>query len=109
MNRPLAFLTALLVVTAAGCSWVPRSVEILDVWVLSDGRTLEISVASCNADHGIEVQEDLQTVAVWVTAANDSGDDCADGITIELEAPLGDRTFVDGHDLDTLEVRREDS
>jgi len=98
----IALLAALV---AAGCSWVPRSVEILDVFVLPDGRTLEMYVASCNAEHNIEVQEDGESVAVWVTAVNDSNDDCADAVTIELRAELGDRVFVDGHDLGVLEVQ----
>jgi hypothetical protein len=96
---------ALLSLALAGCSWVPRSVEILDVRLLDDGRTLELSVASCNAEHGIEVQEDPESVAIWITAANDTDDDCADGITIELQAVLGDRPVVAGHDLDVLDVR----
>lgn len=102
MLRRVAPLAALLVL--AGCAWLPKSVEILDVTVLEDGRTLELSVASCNADHTVEVQEDAESVAISVTAANDTDDDCADGITVELRAVLGDRSVVDGHDLEVLEV-----
>jgi len=99
----------LVAVLVAGCGWVSKSVEILDVGVSEDGLTLELSVATCSADLSIEIQEDRETVAVWVSAKDGADADCSDGVTIELMAPFGDRMFIDGHDFTEIDVRVNDS
>ncbi len=61
-----------------------------------DGRTLELGVGSCNAQHTVEVQESADEVRVTVTASGGDGNDCMDGVTVVLRDTLGDRTLVDG-------------
>jgi hypothetical protein len=64
----------------------------------ADGTRLTLSIESCNAkeiDIAVEESADEVVVAARVTdPAN--GDDCADGATVTLAAPLGDRRLVDG-------------
>ena len=88
----------------AGCGLIAKSVPILDARVSQDGLRLEVSVASCNADLSFEMQEDETSVALWVTARNDTSDDCADGLVVELERPLGGRILIDGHDFTEVEI-----
>jgi len=107
---PLGRLTVVATLSAllAGCGWVSRSVEILHVSVSPDGMTIEMSVAACNADLSVDVLETPESVAVYVTALDETDADCADGFTIELEAPLGERIFIDRHDFTEVEVLPSD-
>jgi hypothetical protein len=104
-----AAAVGLAAVMAAGCGWVSKSVEILDVAASPDGLALELTVASCSAEFRVEIQEDAETVAVWVSSRNGMEPDCAGGVTVQLEAPIEGRSFVDGHDFTEVEVRTGDS
>jgi hypothetical protein len=86
-------------VVLAGCGWVAKSVPVLNVQASADGLTLEVTVATCNAELSIDIKEDYQSVTLFVTARQGSDADCADGITAELENPLSGRKVIDGHDF----------
>jgi len=101
----IAVSSALLAMVVAGCGLLSKSVEILDVGVSEDGLTLELRVASCSADLSIEIQEDGETVAVWVSAKDGEDPGCSGEVTIELMAPLDGRSFIDGHDFTEINVQ----
>ena len=69
--------------------------------------TLDVTVASCNAELSIDLKEDYQSVTLYVTARQGTDADCADGITIVLESPLGGRQVIDGHDFTEIEVAQQ--
>lgn len=73
-------------------------VRIIDAVVIGDGSRLEISVASCSASGlraTVAERPDRITVDVRKQRTTGGGDACADGVTIDLEEPLGDRVLVD--------------
>lgn len=65
---------------------------------------LGLSIEACNAARKeADVVETAEEVVITVTSFDDSeGDDCADGVDVELGAPLGSRTLIDGSDGDRL-------
>jgi hypothetical protein len=68
---------------------------------------LEVNVASCNENPTAEVVESDTEVRVQVTSGRWLGrnaDDCADGVVVTLNAPLGTRTVVDETSGQTVEV-----
>jgi hypothetical protein len=69
-----------------------------DLW--EDGRTLSLSIPSCNAEEiTAEVDETDTAVTITVSATNpDDGSECLDSTIIELDEPLGSRTLIDGID-----------
>jgi hypothetical protein len=97
-----AGVLALLLAATAGCGEDRRQVAIFDV--SPDGPTrLVLSVESCNASPRAHVDEHDDRVVVTVTADDrDDMDDCADGVVVELDEPLGDRELVDGSTGDAV-------
>jgi hypothetical protein len=91
-----------LVVLLAGCSTNPA---INEVYLRSDGVTIEFGVGSCNADLDAEVVESDTTVEVTITAENDTSQDCADLVVITLDRPLGERELVNGSTGEVLDVQ----
>jgi hypothetical protein len=68
---------------------------------------LELNVASCNENPTADVVESDTEVRVQVTSGRWLGrnaDDCADGVVVTLNAPLGTRTVVDQSTGQVLEV-----
>jgi hypothetical protein len=73
---------------------------------LQGTRTLLISVDACDADHN-QVSVDETAQAVTVTVVTDDppgGTDCADGVRVELDAPLAARDLIDGSTGEVVEV-----
>jgi hypothetical protein len=73
---------------------------------------LELNVASCNETPTAEVVESDTEVRVQVTSGHwlgRNGGDCADGVVVTLEAPLGARTVVDQSTGQTVQVSRADN
>ena len=72
---------------------------------------LRVGVASCNADPEVvlfrETDDDVQIKVVsskWPFRGG--GDDCQDGVIVQLQQPLGDRVVVDKHTGQPVNVRR---
>jgi hypothetical protein len=76
-----------------------------DLW--EDGRTLSLSIPSCNAEEiTAEVEETDTAVTITVSVTNpDDGSECLDSTIIELDEPLGSRTLIDGTTDDEITVR----
>ncbi len=71
--------------------------EILSATLLSETR-LALAVGSCNAT-SIDVdtvESDVEVVITLRSHDDAATEDCADGTTVTLAEPLGDRTLVDG-------------
>jgi hypothetical protein len=108
VNRTVVVgLTVLLAAGTAllGCGG-RRDARIIDA-VLQGDRTLVLTISACNAnDNRTETAEERDTVTVAVTTDDPpGGDDCADGVVVELAGPLGDRALVDGSTGDQVKVR----
>lgn len=101
-----------LLVLAAAVVWSivvgadPRRVADLrgPVFVSADDRTLSVSVPSCNGEPSALVDEGADTVTIEVTTDPSSQDDCLDGVTVQLAAPLDGRRVVDGRSGDLLQT-----
>jgi hypothetical protein len=89
-------VTALLAVTLAACA-TTREAALLDARLRSDDRVVDIVAAACNPHHtDVTVDEAPGEVQVLVTVTDPSeNEDCATGVAIELDDPLGDRAVVD--------------
>jgi hypothetical protein len=82
------------------------------VGVSPDGLTIQLEVASCNADLQAEVAETPQRVIVRVFAWNNTRDGCSDGHVVELKDPLGNRSLIDastGAEIDVPPIPGEHS
>ena len=76
-----------------------------------DSTRLELNVASCNENPTAEAVESDTEVRVRVTSGRWLGrnaDDCADGVVVTLNAPLGTRTVVDQSTGETVAVSPAD-
>lgn len=98
---------AVLLLTLVACS--PGRGEVPISEARADGETssvLELGVSSCNGDPDAEVTETPDAITVTVTAdlPGSNSDDCADGMTIPLSEPLGQRKVVDGATGQTLDI-----
>jgi hypothetical protein len=73
---------------------------------LQDPRTLLLSVGACHAEHNrASVNESAQTVTIPVVTDDPAaGADCADGLRVVLNEPLGARDLVDGSTGELVEV-----
>lgn len=89
---------------AAGCGWVPRTVEVTGARISPDGLTLELSAATCGAGLTVEVTEDRRALGVEVLARGGGEGDCTDTVVVELLRPLGGRALVDLSRLAEVEV-----
>jgi hypothetical protein len=65
---------------------------------LEDPKTLQLMIDTCNADLVLKVTETADDVRIAVTGDEpDDPGDCADGRTVRLTKPLGDRTVTDAN------------
>jgi len=108
-NRTVAVGLAVLLAASTvllGCGG-RRDARIVDA-VLEGERTLVLNIDACNADENrVATTEDWETVRVSVTTDDaPGGDDCADGVRVELAAPLGDRELIDETTGEPVEVRQ---
>jgi hypothetical protein len=64
------------------------------------GYALEVGLATCNAEVGVDIEEHADRIVLhpkrhdrhlWVTGS----DDCQDIVRVELKSPLGSREVVD--------------
>lgn len=84
-----------------------REVEILDAQP-TGSSTLVLTISACNADSNkVDVVERAEEVVLTVTTDDPvGGDDCADGVTVDLREPLADRRIVDGTTRAAVELSR---
>lgn len=95
-------LVVLLLMTV-GCGLLAEQVPITEATLSDDGRTLELGVASCNAEHTVEVDEQAaDQVRVTVTARGGDGNDCMDVVTVVLQKELDGRALVDAWSGDVV-------
>jgi hypothetical protein len=95
---------ALAAVVLSACS--TTRAHIVEASARADGRTLNLTVGSCNADLTAEVEESPTQVTVTVIARDDTSDDCLDGLVVHLDHPLGHRQLLDGVTGDLVSVRQ---
>ena len=65
---------------------------------VSDGSTLQLGLATCNGDAELTKLDETSTEVRLLVVADEpgqDGDDCSDGMTITLSAPLGTRNVLD--------------
>jgi hypothetical protein len=91
-ERSLAGLACAAVVLVA-CS--TTRAHIMEASLGRHSRVLRLVVGSCNADLSAQIEESPSRVTVTVTARNNTGDDCADGLVVHLDQPLGERQLLD--------------
>lgn len=97
-------LPGLGIVTAA-CSLFPKEADITSASLEGEGSTqLALGLDTCNADLSAEVDETEHEIVISVTARNDSPDDCADQLIVDLTEPLGTRSVVDASDGEDVSV-----
>lgn len=109
MRRWLAI--ALLLTSVGACSDEASSpqverqpVEVLSAKVQPSGE-LTVAVDACQGDPEVQVEESDEVVRVVATVVV-PGPACADGVTVPLDRPLGERRLVDSHTGETIEVIR---
>ena len=106
-----AVLIALVLVGIGGWYWTwngrlrPTGIE--EVYLdPSGGNRLDVELTTCNAKRQATVAESDEAVFIRVMIRNNhAGLDCADGMTITLERPLGNRVVVDVSGWDRVEVQ----
>lgn len=81
-----------------------QAVVVLSGTVQPSGE-LTVSVESCQGDPEVSVEETDRAVRIEVVATVHAvGPACADGAAVPLEQPLGERSLVDTHTGETVEV-----
>jgi hypothetical protein len=98
-----ALIVVLATVPLAGCR---ADAEVVEILPTEQPDEFDVIVDTCNADLDVAVDESTSDVVVTVRnndrrLIDTGGDDCQDAVRIELDAPLGDRTFrlEDGRDI----------
>lgn len=74
-----------------------------------DGSLLSIEVPTCNGEPEVtllEEADDEVRVEVVSQGQRGGGDDCLDGVQVELDRPLGDRELIDVTSGRTVRVDR---
>lgn len=74
------------------------SAPVLEVWVGTDDRELQVVVDSCNREPEVTAVETAEEVRLHARIDRSFAlltNDCADGATVMLEEPLGNRPVVD--------------
>jgi hypothetical protein len=102
--KPRLILLAFVLIT--GCSSKDAVGVAGDVEPHPDGRTLSFAVNSCHGGPETSAEESTTQVRIEVRSDTSGEDECADGATVELEQPLGDREVVDAKTGKALRVRR---
>lgn len=80
----------------SGCSKTDHGdAEIRHASIVTETE-VSLLVPTCNATLTVDVEETESEVRVAVSYTDDSvGDDCADGVVVQLDRPLGDRRLYD--------------
>jgi hypothetical protein len=100
---------ACVLLTSTGCEGRSRSV--FAAYGDPASTRLELNVASCDENPTADVVESDTEVRVQVTSGRWLGrnaGDCADGVVLTLNAPLGTRIVVDQSTGQTVEVSPAD-
>jgi hypothetical protein len=85
-------------VLVVGCSDRSEATPIIDGEYRGATQVLALTVTSCNAEVSAELVETATSVRVAVESkGGDRLADCADGIEVRLDRPLGDRRVIDDH------------
>lgn len=74
------------------------SAPVIEVWVGTDDRELQVTVDSCNREPevtAVETAEDVRLHARVDRSFALATNACADGATVMLEEPLGNRAVLD--------------
>lgn len=89
---PSAGLATLAVLAGAGCA--SPDFDIVHVGRNDDASTIEVNVSTCDANYDTSVEEDSAEVRVALaqTASGNPDAECLDGLVVELNNPVGDRT-----------------
>jgi hypothetical protein len=81
--------------TAIACSNSRRDVRIL-FWESDAPKRILVGIGSCRAEiDKVATEETASEVRIKVWVKGGTNLDCADGVTIELEEPVGDRKVID--------------
>ncbi len=83
----------------------PAGEPLLRAVVLHDGAAVEVEFSGCDNSPEIDVLESTATVRITVAGPN-GGCEPVHELVVELDAPLGDRSLVDGATGDEIEVDR---
>ena len=89
---------AIAVVVAAmlsGCG--SSSATVAEVYVVENGRAVDVIVNTCHADLDIDVDETPESITITASRRDREffgGDDCADMVRVVLEDPVGSRRFL---------------
>lgn len=96
MKRTFGVAVLAGLVMSSGCSQ-DTGVRVIKVVGGPDSTTLELSVDSCNRHPVARVTESDTEVRIRVSAdpEGSGGGDCADGASVNLAKPLGDRSVID--------------
>jgi hypothetical protein len=90
---------AALVLTTAACAADGRTEARLHDYSLTSPTTLSVMVDGCRLDPTVDdLQQTAQEVRLLVRRDHPAPlgtSSCADAVTVELDAPLGDRRVVD--------------
>lgn len=108
-SRPLllALVGAVAVVALAGCSSV-REARLIEGRVGESERVIHLTVGACNPVRiDTDMTEATDEVRVLVTVTDPAeNEDCAAGVNVHLDEPLGDRTVLDASTGETVNVTR---
>jgi hypothetical protein len=106
MRRGASVLVLAILMSA--CS---NQVVIQEVVANGDATTLNLGLASCGGTYEVDVVETTESVKVRVqdqrSPISFGGDACADGWTIDLSEPLGERDLIDASNGEPVVVRYE--
>lgn len=89
--------------TLGACSSATHP-SISDVYGDPTSTELTLSIGSCNQNPTVDVDETATKIRLTVTADADNSEDCADGATVTLDAPVGDRDIIDENTGEELEL-----
>jgi hypothetical protein len=94
----LSSIFGVCLVLVVGCSDRSEATPIIEGEYREATQVLALTVTSCNAKVSAELVETATSVRVAVESkGGDRFADCADGIDVHLDRPLGDRRVIDEH------------
>ena len=100
-GRVLSGVAALVLLTSCGSD----GTGIVEAYGSPDSERLELAIDACRAEStSYDAEESDDEVVITITTEGGEGPECADGLTVELEEPLGDRRLVDGSTGEEVEV-----
>jgi hypothetical protein len=94
----LRYIFGACLVLTVGCADRSEATPIIEGEYRGATQVLALTVTSCNAEVSAELVETATSVRVAVESkGGDRPADCADGIEVRLDRPLGDRRVIDEH------------